>query len=86
MILGEVAMIPSITPRALRVYVDSGDAGSSMDGWMDTRDLADAYRTAGYVDGVDFRYLLAPGHSHNETSWALRIPGTFRFLLGPRER
>ena len=29
--------------------------------------------------------LLAPGHMHNEPSWALRVPGAFTFLIGPRE-
>lgn len=82
-ILGEVASIPTRPTRALRVYVDSGDPG---DGSVDTRDLARAYETAGYVDGDDLEYVVAPGHMHREADWALRVPGALRFLLGPRER
>ncbi|MCB9592269.1 MAG: alpha/beta hydrolase [Sandaracinaceae bacterium] len=85
-LLDTVASIPSHPTRALRVYVDSGDGGSAMDGWMDTHDLAAAYRTAGYTDGVDLDYVLAPGHTHNEVYWRQRMPGAFAFLLGPRER
>ncbi len=85
-ILSDVASLEPAPSRPLRVYVDSGDAGSSGDGWMDTRDLADAFRAVGYVDGRDFRYVLAPGHMHREADWARRAPGALAFLLGPRER
>ena len=85
-ILSHVTALDTAPGRPLRVYVDSGDAGSSGDGWMDTRDLADAFRAVGYVDGTDFRYVLAPGHLHREADWARRAPGALTFLLGPRER
>jgi predicted alpha/beta superfamily hydrolase len=84
-ILDEVASIPSRPLRALRVYVDSGDGGASMDGAADTADLATAYETAGYVRGTTLRYVLAPGHQHDETSWAMRLPAALDFVLGPRE-
>jgi predicted alpha/beta superfamily hydrolase len=85
-ILVTVATIPSRPLRALRVYVDSGDSGTSMDGVADTRMLADAYEAAGYVRGDDLEHLVAPGHEHREAFWRARLPGALAFLLGPRER
>ncbi len=85
MILGEVATLAGRSSRPLRVYVDSGDAGSSNDGVADTAVLADALRTAGYRDGVDLRYLVQRGAEHNESWWAQRLPGALAFLLGPRD-
>lgn len=72
--------------RPLRVYVDSGDAGSSMDGVTDTRALAQAYLARGYLMGQDFLHVVAPGHQHSEGYWAQRLPGALGFLLGARER
>lgn len=86
MLIDEVATIPGRGARALRVYVDSGDAGPSGDDWMNTRDLAAAYRAVGYVDGDDLEYVLAPGHVHTESDWARRLPHALEHLLGPRER
>lgn len=85
MILREVATLPSVTSRPLRVYVDSGDAGASSDGVADTAVLAEALRTAGYREGVDLRYLVQRGAEHNESWWAQRLPGALAFLLGPRD-
>ncbi len=70
-------------PRPLRVYVDSGDSGPSSDGVTDTAALAQAYRDAGYVDGVTLLYLVREGHTHTEAAWAQRLPGALEFLLGP---
>lgn len=83
MILDEVATIT--TPRPLRVYVDSGDSGPSMDGVTDTAALAAAYRTLGYVEGSSLHHVVAPGHAHSESYWAERLPAALAFLLGPRE-
>lgn len=83
-ILGEVAKSKPAPGRPFRVYVDSGDAGQSMDGKADTVLLADAYRALGYVDGKDLRYVLEPGGVHNETAWARRLPAALSFLLGKR--
>lgn len=69
--------------RPLRVYVDSGDSGPSNDGVADTRDLAAAYRAQGYVDGVDFTFVVQAGATHTESAWAARLPGAFEALLGP---
>jgi predicted alpha/beta superfamily hydrolase len=69
--------------RPLRVYVDSGDSGPSNDGVTDTRDLANAYRALGYVDGVNFTYVVQAGATHTESAWASRLPGALEALLGP---
>ena len=69
--------------RPLRVYVDSGDSGPSNDGVDDTRALAAAYRTLGYVDGSNLRHVVQQGATHTESAWASRLPGALEFLLGP---
>jgi predicted alpha/beta superfamily hydrolase len=70
--------------RPLRVYVDSGDSGPSNDDVTNTRDLAQAWRDLGYVDGQTLRYVVQPGGTHTESAWASRLPGALQFLLGPR--
>ncbi len=85
-IITEVGTIPTRSMRALRVYVDSGDVGASMDDVTDTAALAMAYRSVGYVEGTDFHYLVQPGGQHNEVYWAQRLPGALAFMLPRRER
>jgi hypothetical protein len=48
----------------------------------DTRDLAAAYRTLGYVDGSTLKHVVQPGATHTESAWASRLPGALEFLLG----
>ncbi len=83
-ILREVATVPTRPQRPLRVYIDSGDSGPSMDDLENTRMHAAAWRSAGYTDDRDLRYVVGRGAAHNEAAWAQRLPGAFRFLLGPR--
>ncbi|MCS6898760.1 MAG: alpha/beta hydrolase-fold protein [Polyangiaceae bacterium] len=84
MLLGQVASIQGKELRALRVYVDSGDAGPSQDGLANTKLLADQYREVGYQDGVNFLYIVQAGATHSEVFWAQRFPTAAAFLLGPR--
>jgi predicted alpha/beta superfamily hydrolase len=84
-LLREVATTPMRAARPLRVYVDSGDGGAARDGVDDTRALAATYRSVGYVEGATLRYVVQPGALHNETYWAMRLPGALAFLLGPRD-
>lgn len=84
MILGQVATMPMKTSRPLRVYVDSGDSGSSSDDVVNTRALAQKYRDVGYVDGQTLDYLVQAGGQHNEIYWSQRLPGALAFLLGAR--
>ena len=70
--------------RPLRVYVDSGDSGTSNDDVTNTNMLADTYVSVGYVAGTTFEHIVQAGGQHNEYYWAQRLPGALRFLLGPR--
>lgn len=71
-------------PKPLKVYVDSGDSGSSSDDVVNTKQLADTYLSIGYVSGTTFQYVVQKGAIHNELYWAQRLPGALAFLLGPR--
>ncbi|MBL8935504.1 MAG: alpha/beta hydrolase [Archangium sp.] len=82
-ILGSVAGLRAPPLRPLKVYVDSGNAGTSMDDVTNTADLAQAWRDRGYADEVTLKYVVQNGASHNETYWAQRLPVALRFLLGP---
>jgi predicted alpha/beta superfamily hydrolase len=83
-IITEVAGSKGKTPRPLRVYLDSGDAGDENDDVTNTNKLADTYLTIGYVEGQDFHHVIGHGDQHNEIYWAKRLPGAISFLLGPR--
>ena len=82
-ILGSVAGLRASPLRPLKVYVDSGNAGSSMDDVTNTAALAQAWRDRGYADDVTLMYVVQNGASHSETFWAQRLPVALRFLLGP---
>ena len=84
MILGEVSSTPTRPARPLRVYVDSGDSGTSNDDVANTTELAARYRKAGYTDSKDLLHVVQAGGQHNETYWASRLPAALHFLLGPR--
>lgn len=83
-VLGQVASIQGKPLRALRVYVDSGDAGPSEDGFANTKLLAEQYKAVGYQEGVDFLYTVQSGATHSEFYWAQRFPEAAAFLLGSR--
>ena len=83
-IIDDVAATAGATPRPLRVYVDSGDAGASMDGVADTRQLAMTYDEVGFTPGVDLLHVVQQGGMHSETYWAQRFPAAIHFLLGAR--
>ena len=82
-IIGDVAAMPS-TMRPARVYVDSGDSGTSNDDVSNTNQLAATYVADGYVAGVDFDHVVQAGGQHSEIYWAQRLPGALQFLFGPR--
>jgi pullulanase len=67
--------------RPLRVYLDSGDSGPSMDDKDNTQALAQVYRDLGYRDGVDLLHVIQRGASHSEYYWAQRLPIALQFLL-----
>ncbi len=79
-----VAATPA-SPRPIRVYVDSGDSGTSSDDKVNTSELAKAYRTLGYSESSTLKYVVQAGASHTEIYWAQRLPKALEFLLGPRQ-
>ncbi len=81
-ILKDVAAAKGKAPSPLRVYVDSGDSGTSSDDLANTKVLAQTYRDDGYVDGSTLSYVVQKGASHSEFYWAQRLPGALTFLLG----
>jgi len=76
-IIGQVAGAPTLP---VKVYVDSGDSGSSQDGMANTARLAQAYRDR----GAPLFYTVQQGAMHNEWWWRQRLPGALGYLLGPR--
>ncbi|MER2561697.1 MAG: alpha/beta hydrolase-fold protein [Myxococcaceae bacterium] len=82
-ILGSVAGLRAAPLRPVKVYVDSGNAGNSMDDVTNTAELAQAWRDRGYADDVTLKYVVQNGASHSEAYWAQRLPVALRFLLGP---
>jgi len=68
-------------PFPSRVYIDSGNAGSSNDGVDQTAQLAQAWQQK---PGVAVDYRVQDGATHTELYWRQRVPGTLAFLLGPR--
>lgn len=83
-ILGEVDSTPTRAARPLRVYIDSGDSGSSSDDVTNTTELAARYRKVGYTDNKDLLHVVQTGAEHSEIYWAARLPAALRFLLGAR--
>ena len=82
-IIGDVGGMPT-SARPARVYVDSGDSGTSNDDVTNTNMLAATYVNIGYASGVDFLHVVQAGGQHNEVYWAERLPGALQFLFGPR--
>ncbi|MBS2021750.1 MAG: alpha/beta hydrolase [Deltaproteobacteria bacterium] len=66
--------------KPVRVYVDSGNAGNSNDDVDNTTKLAGVYA----AQGIPTQHVIGNGDTHTESSWARRLPGALRFLLGAR--
>jgi predicted alpha/beta superfamily hydrolase len=81
-LIGEVGTTPA-SPRSLRVYVDSGDSGTSNDDVTLTAQVAAGYEALGYVSGSTLDYVVQAGGQHSEIYWAQRLPAALAFLLGP---
>lgn len=73
----------------LRVYIDSGDAGTASDNYWQTMNLRDALISKGsasrFVLEQDLRYALGQGHQHNEAAWSARLPESLRWMWPARE-
>lgn len=79
--------------RNIRLYIDSGDAGTASDNYWLTfnlRDnLLDPQRVGSsggpYVLESDLKHVIGLGQQHNEAAWASRLPDAYRFLLPASE-
>jgi predicted alpha/beta superfamily hydrolase len=71
--------------RDIRIYMDSGDSGTSQDNAWPCLDLRDGISRLGYGLERDLKHTIGYGHQHNEAAWAARLPGSFRYLFPPTE-
>ncbi|WP_091641922.1 alpha/beta hydrolase-fold protein [Micromonospora pallida] len=60
------------------------DAGGNNDGATQTARFRDAMLADGYTSGSDLMHVYDPSGSHNESSWARRLPVPLEFLLPVR--
>lgn len=79
--------------RDIKLYIDSGDAGTASDNYWLTFNLRDnlldpqrAGSSGGpYVLESDLKHVIGLGQQHNEAAWASRLPDAYRFLLPASE-
>lgn len=67
--------------RELRIYLDSGDSGTSNDNAWPTMSLRDGLPPKGYVLHCDLYHTVGYGQQHNEAAWAARLPGALEYLF-----
>lgn len=67
--------------RDIRIYMDSGDSGTSQDNAWPAYDLRDGIMRLGYALDGDLKHYIGYGHSHNEAAWAARLPIAYRYLF-----
>ncbi|MFN0011781.1 MAG: alpha/beta hydrolase-fold protein [Phycisphaerales bacterium] len=86
--------VQSQPKRAIRLYMDSGDAGPATDNYWPILNLRDNFinpARAGGGPGVssalegDLRHAVGQGHQHNEAAWAARLPLAYTFLYPASE-
>ncbi|MFE5549113.1 alpha/beta hydrolase [Streptomyces sp. NPDC056534] len=61
-----------------RFYVDSG---GNADGAVQTARFRDALISDGHISGVDLMSVHDPSGTHDESSWARRLPTSLEYLL-----
>lgn len=66
-----------------RLYIDSGTAGASNDGYWDTANLRDRRLSVGDALGAHFTHAIGLGDQHNEAAWRNRAPNALRWLYKP---
>lgn len=71
--------------RDLRIYLDSGDSGTSNDNAWGSMNVRDNLLRDGWVLGRDLRHVVGYGHQHNEAAWAARVPFAYEFLFPATE-
>lgn len=63
-----------------KIWLDTGDQ-EGRPALQNVRDLRELLVAKGWAEGVDFGYLEAAGHSHDEKSWAARMGAVLGFLF-----
>ncbi len=76
-----IARFASETPRDIRLWLDSGSAGGSGDGFANTYAARDALIANGYALGDTFQHFVAIGAGHSEAAWSARLDRVFLFLM-----
>ena len=79
--------------RAIRLYLDSGDAGTASDNYWPIFNLRDNLINPARASGIggayaierDIKHVIGLGQQHNEAAWAARLPDAYRFLLPATE-
>jgi predicted alpha/beta superfamily hydrolase len=86
---GLTSYIRTQPARDLKIYMDSGDSGSTSggnngDGYWDSYNTRDALMgglPAKYALEGSMRYVIGFGQVHNESAWAARLPGSLMYLF-----
>jgi predicted alpha/beta superfamily hydrolase len=76
----------SYPKRDIRLWLDSGEGTSSLEGADDdnkfcTLKAKNVLLECGYQEGQDFVYYLAKNGRHSESDWAGRLDKVFSFLF-----
>lgn len=66
-----------------RLYIDSGTAGTSNDGYWNTANIRDYRMAGGEALGAKFTHAIGLGDQHNETAWRGRTPNALRWTMRP---
>ena len=74
-------------PQRPRIWLDAGTAEGSDPGKVvaDARLMRDAFAGKGWREGVDFHYVEAEGHGHDEGAWAARFGDVLEYLFSVRK-
>jgi predicted alpha/beta superfamily hydrolase len=79
-IMAEAAAAPSTRAR---LWIDSGNTGTSSDNYTLTIGVRDALVASGHRLGPDFFHMVGLGQQHNEAAWRTRAPEVLRWIYGP---
>lgn len=67
--------------KGRRIWHYAGDAESDSSMWNPFLQTYNYYMADGYVVGDDFKELVGFNRAHDEPSWKLQLPASFRYLL-----
>jgi len=80
------------SPRNVRMWLDSGDAGSANDNYWPTLNLRDFFVGAtaagspgNYALSGTIQHLIGYGQQHNEAAWTQRLGPALSFLFPPEQ-